>query len=182
MKGKVITTVPRNTAFYVSEYNRKGDWMLIDYKDKTGYMHISRIQLLHKLKHYNSKKISINVVTQPFDKNKHKISYKKMKYPDSDDGYNMLLIDGKKVWGTDGDIPKNEVKSVTITINGKKIVVDPSVYSGLYRLNNHIEFATKIGDTYFIKQSGSDGAGGYHLLWIVSKKHGVSAIANDMDI
>ena len=173
-KSAVVAKILDHEIFNIQMYKRKGNWIPVEYKKTKGYMHLSRITPLSKMKQYKGKSLSIVVVNQPFDKSKHKITMKKFGSEDDGDAYSLVeKIDGKKVWGTDGGLPNREVKSITITLDGKKFNVDKSLYSNLYQMHNHVELITKKDDTYYIQQFASDGAGSYLIVWSVSKAKGV---------
>jgi hypothetical protein len=81
------------------------------------------------------------------------------------------FINGKQYWGTDGELPKSEYKSIIIQIGARKIslplaaldnLFQPSIYSTIV----HIDFPN---DIIYIEASNSDGAGAYDVMWRVEK-------------
>src|SRR4030095_9648087 len=59
---------------------------------------------------YGKDSIKLIITQQPFDKSKYKFTY----YKESPDW--IELINGKQYWGTDGEIPKLEYKSIVAFI------------------------------------------------------------------
>jgi len=61
-------------------------------------------------------------------------------------------------------VPKNEIKSIDIMLDGKKIFISEVLFNDLFVLTNEFNiYRTK--DQYFVQQWNSDGAGGYLIVW-----------------
>ena len=81
-------------------------------------------------------------------------------------------IDNLQIFGTDGNIPKREYKSIKIEIDNVKIELPKNAIKNLFEPN--LESSTvnydKINDILYISSMNSDGAGGYLIIWIIEKK------------
>ena len=126
-----------------------------------GYIHKSRVRFLEDLPTYNGKKFSFTYQLIPFTK-KNKI----IEYGQSNWG---MLINGLPVWGTDMEIPKTEVVNIDIKIGENIIVVPKILIADIYECSNNFNVYKK-DDTYFVQQWNSDGAGGYELIWVITKE------------
>ena len=140
---------------------------------KYGYVYKDRLLEVEYLPAFNNKMIddnnvsfykdSIKIVIQkgPFEKNKHKLT----KMPETDDLYTK--IDGRDFIGTDGDMPRDEIKSFFITIGNNKIQMPPSVYKDLYE-PNFDGTSVHLGKNrnFYILMYNSDAAGSYVVLFI----------------
>ena len=81
------------------------------------------------------------------------------------------IIDGKRSYGIDGIIPKEEIEVISITWNDKNIRIPYSVYSNFYEPNFceeylPIEVYLTNDKKIFLYMSGSDGAGAYSVKFI----------------
>ncbi|BDS06805.1 hypothetical protein NT6N_18450 [Oceaniferula spumae] len=133
-----------------------------DGKRVSGFVHRSRIMPLTKMKKLKQgEAISISYTTQPFVKADHKIS--------QNEHGGVGKIDGLTVWGTDGGLPKTEITGVQLTLNGKKIEVPKRLFANLYEPSKQFNIYSHEG-VFYIPQHCSDGAGGYHLVWVVDQK------------
>jgi hypothetical protein len=83
------------------------------------------------------------------------------------------MVDGRPAIGTDGNMPGVEIASMRFYLDGKEIKVPGRLYADC--------FDPKFGDDYvtlefgrdsrevIISMSGSDGAGGYQVIWRLRK-------------
>ena len=79
-------------------------------------------------------------------------------------------IDGKAALGTDYSVPQNEIKSINLFFNGKKVSVAKELFSDCYNPNFEkdsvkLKFSDD-GKSVMVFMAGSDGAGGYQIFWI----------------
>jgi hypothetical protein len=107
--------------------------------------------------------ITLTITSKPFDPKAHAI--KKCEYA-------ICVIDGRFIYGGNGDVPKEEVTSFVFEQNGKKIELDvSSMYdSGVNNANikQHIS-VTKWGrNSYQLVGYFSDGDDTYIGRWLVS--------------
>ena len=72
------------------------------------------------------------------------------------------------IWGTDGGLPKTEVVDIKVTIAGNEVPIHKVFYADIYECTNDFEVYKK-GETYFVYQRNSDGAGSYEIVWVLDK-------------
>ena len=112
-----------------------------------------------------NKEIKVEFSSGNFQKERHIIRAS----PDS----GVVQIDGHYFMGTDGEIPRTEIKRFIIEINQQKIDVPNSIFSDLYEPNfsGADAYVDKRGNLYIIMYN-SDGAGSYNVIFIMdNKKH-----------
>jgi hypothetical protein len=125
-----------------------------------GFIHKSRLVPLEKLKKYSGTTFSFKYILSEFDSTNRIIDRQDEKW--------ITKIDGRPVWGTDGDFPKNQVDNIEVEINGQEIQIHKVFYSDIYECDN-IFSVYKNGETYFVYQWNSDGAGAYEIVWVFEK-------------
>lgn len=179
IKNNVVDQL--ENGFIVTHFGAEGNWILINYekngKDRDGFIYKDRVKgistftKIPKSKHSNGQillsdnKIEITVTEKKFDKTKHSLKYYKGNPNQLDQ------IDGKPIFGTDGNIPKREYGSITLKIDTLKIVLPKKATENLYEPN--LDFTTanydEATETVYLQALNSDGAGGYAVLWIIEK-------------
>lgn len=170
-QSKVIHKILENEVFFyyiegneewVHVYIPKNKFSLGDWPDWdiAGYTHRSRIKPLNELPTYSGSGFEFSYELGPFDSTSRIISWGKGKWISS--------IDGRRPWGTDGNLPKLVVKEVTVKIDEISIPIHQVFYSDLFECTNSFDIYRK-GDVFFVYQTNSDGAGGYELAWVISK-------------
>ncbi|AMM50521.1 hypothetical protein TH61_04120 [Rufibacter sp. DG15C] len=122
-----------------------------------GFIHTSRLQPLEQVKVYKGSDFAFKYAVEPF-----KLEGRSVK---KQNGQWVETIGGKKVWGTDGGFPKTQVKGVKVSIAGKSIPISKNLYADIYECTNEFK-VYKNGDTYFVYQWNSDGAGAYQVVWV----------------
>jgi hypothetical protein len=124
-----------------------------------GFIHRSRLQPLDKFQTYKGTDIRFEYILEPFVLNNRIV-----------DRYNgaVVAISGRQVWGTDGSFPNTQVKGINVSVNGKKIEINNVLYSDIFECTNTFN-VYKNGDTYFVYQWNSDGAGAYQVVWVFTK-------------
>jgi hypothetical protein len=136
-----------------------------------GYIYKDRVKPIEDLKPLKSKSIEdqfllyddsikIKFSSGKFQKEKHKISRKE----------NFVTkIDGHYFAGTDGDLPRYEIKGLSIEINHQKVDIPKSVYYDLYEpnLNDFTNAYTDGSGTLYIIMHNSDAAGSYDVIFII---------------
>ena len=163
-------------------FEPEGNWINIDYtkngKELNGYIYKDRIKYIDsfldipiktKLNgkvNLESGKIKIEINETKFIKEKHKLTFYKSNARQLDQ------IDNLRIFGTDGNIPKREYKSINIEIDNVKIELPKSALKNLFEpnLENTTVNYDKINDILYISSANSDGAGGYLIIWIIEKK------------
>ena len=176
--SKVLKKLDNNTLIFVLEYDKAyyGNWI---YADNEGYIYNDRVKWIEKLPKiakgitkgntivFEGKEIQVTLSTEKFDKSKHSFKYHK-EYRDI-----IEKIDGKLFWGTDGNMPKREYKSIEVKIRGKQVSIPKSAYNDLYESSLYIEFNSvhydKDNDILYIVANNGDGAGSYMVCWQIEK-------------
>ena len=176
--SKVLKKLDNNTLIFVLEYDKAyyGNWI---YADNEGYIYNDRVKWIHNFPQiakgiakentivFEGKEIQVALSTEKFDKNKHSFKYHK-EYRDI-----IEKIDGKPFWGTDGNMPKREYKSIEVKIRGKQVSIPQSAYNDLYESYLYTEFNSvhydKDNDILYIVANNGDGAGAYMVCWQIEK-------------
>lgn len=176
--SKVLKKLDNNTLIFVLEYDKAhdGNWI---YADNEGYIYNDRVKWIHKFPQiakgiakgntiiFEGKDIQVTLSTEKFDKSKHSFKYHK-EYPDV-----IEKIDGEPFWGTDGNMPKREYKSIEVKIRGKQVSIPQSAYGDLYESYLYTEFNSvhydKDNDILYIVALNGDGAGAYMVCWQIEK-------------
>ena len=176
--SKVIKKLDNNTLIFVFVYDKAhdGNWI---YVDNEGYIYNDRVKWIEELPkvakgvekknaiHFSGKDIQVALSTEKFDKSKHSFKYHK-EYRDI-----IEKIDGKPFWGTDGEMPREEYKSIEVKIRGKQVFIPQSAYNDLYESYLYTEFNSvhydKDNDILYIVANNGDGAGAYMVCWQIEK-------------
>ena len=176
--SKVLKKLDNNTLIFVLEYDKaqEGNWI---YADNEGYIYNDRVKWIHNFPQiakgiakgntivFEGKEIQVVLSTEKFDKSKHSFKYHK-EYRDV-----IEKIDGKLFWGTDGNMPKREYKSIEVKIRGKQVSIPQSAYSDLYQPNLYTDlnfvYYDKDSDILYIVANNGDGAGAYTVCWQIEK-------------
>ncbi|CAD0007434.1 SH3 domain-containing protein [Flavobacterium chungangense] len=179
-KGNNISDKLEN-GFVVYGFQPDNNWVGIDYsknnKDRSGYVYKDRIKYLSEftkiplIKETPSKVIfqkdSLNIIleSKKFDPKTAQLAYLK------NDKSILEKINGKKIWGADGNIPRTTYKLITVTIGNKTIDFPKHVFDDLFEpsfSDTEINYDKK-EDILYISSMNGDGAGGYVILWIIEK-------------
>ena len=180
-KGNNISDKLEN-GFIVYCFEPEGNWVNIDYKkngkDLNGYIYKDRVKYISSFENVALKSnldgkvkmkngnIKIEITETKFEKEKHKLMFYKNNKTQLD------KIDNLQIFGTDGNIPKREYKSIKIEIDKVKIELPKNALKNLFEPNLESSTANydKINDILYISSMNSDGAGGYLIIWIIEKK------------
>ena len=178
VQSKVLKKLDNNTLIFVLEYDKAyyGNWI---YADNEGYIYNDRVKWIHNFPQiakgiakgntivFYRKEIQVVLSTEKFDKSKHSFKYHK-EYRDI-----IEKIDGKLFWGTDGNMPKREYKSIEVKIRGKQVSIPQRAYNDLYESYLYTEFNSvhydKDNDILYIVANNGDGAGAYMVCWQIEK-------------
>ena len=176
--SKVLKKLDNNTLIFVFVYDKAddGNWIHPDYE---GYIYNDRVKWIHNFPQiakgiakgntivFEGKEIQVVLSTEKFDKSKHSFKYHK-EYRDV-----IEKIDGKLFWGTDGNMPKREYKSIEVKIRGKQVSIPQSAYNDLYESYLYTEFNSvhydKDNNILYIVANNGDGAGAYMVCWQIEK-------------
>ncbi|NMH88510.1 hypothetical protein [Flavivirga algicola] len=175
---KIIYKLKENEAFWYNydDYEEKKNWIqvfipkdkfCVDYSEDMylkGYIHKSRLLPIEYLKNSHQKEVQLHYEFKGFNRTNH---------IDDGNGYLVNKIDGRKIWGTDGNYPKREIKKANLIVNNTRINIHKVLYNDLYECNENIK-VYKNKDSYFIKQQHGDGSGAYELIWVLTEKNGIT--------
>ncbi|MGC6467741.1 MAG: hypothetical protein ACON38_19085 [Akkermansiaceae bacterium] len=136
-------------------------------------VHASRLKPLSAFKHFKGKVsektrsetlekdgLKVVITLEPFDPKKRKLTFVEI------EGSRYLSkIDDQPYWGTDGALPLEQGREITVQKNGKTMTVPNEALKdlfnpGLYPGNTMVSLNPKDGAIY-ITSFNSDGAGGY---------------------
>ncbi|MDN5214726.1 hypothetical protein QQ020_21790 [Fulvivirgaceae bacterium BMA12] len=173
-QSKIIHKIYENEVFWYDDEttDHQKDWISIyipknDYclgKSEppylAGFIHKSRLLPLEKLDPCKGKAFSFKYVLSEFNPTNRII--------DKQDGKWITQIDGRPVWGTDGNLPKIQVDDIVVEIDGQLLIINKVFYADLYECN-HAFSVYKNGEIYFVHQWNSDGAGAYEIVWVLEK-------------
>lgn len=173
-QSEIIHRVYENEAFWydyettdkeqdwISIYIPKNDFCLGKSEPNfiVGFIHKSRLLPLEKLEKYIGSDFSFQYTLSDFDSTNRIV--------DKQEGKWITAIDGRPVWGTDGNFPRTKVDDIEVKIDGQEIQIHKIFYSDIYECDNDLSIL-KNGDTYFVHQWNSDGAGAYEIVWVLDK-------------
>ncbi len=114
--------------------------------------------------------ITLNLTATQFNDKNHKITECKI-----NDRPSVCLIDGKPVFGTDLDLPRNQLIKATIKIDKNTINLDATcMYNPWFGKPNVKNFTQKKAfGGYLVSGYFSDGAGSYEAEWFVIENSAV---------
>ena len=76
-------------------------------------------------------------------------------------------IDGKRFWGTDGEIPRTIISSVKLLNKGLPIDIPKNAFQDLYEPSLRTLSICFDGiNTFYVRMDNSDGAGAYTVIWV----------------
>lgn len=167
-------------VFYFED-DAKDNWQYITYKinneEAFGYVYKNRLAAVSNFLElpvfkegkndiiFKNKNLELQIKVKPFAKNNSKITYLK----------NTKIVDkinDKKVWGTDGYLPKNQYNYI-------KLITNTNVYNlPIQALFNLYEPNLKLTNVYldiktnsvFIEATNGDGAGGYTFIMVIQSE------------
>ncbi len=177
--NNIIDTLTNGQVVYCLE--EEGEWILTDFdlskQNGSGYVHKSRIKLIE-----NFDKIAYDNITDStieFKRDTMKLivtktkfipKNNKLQYHKGDTSNNEMRwlekINGNEIWGTDGNVPKNQYGQITLSIRKNKIhlPIDNLFEPNLDYTRVNID---QKNDNIYISAINSDGAGSYAVLWII---------------
>lgn len=192
-KSKILDTVHSGRILYFFQVDEQiGEWLDCNYlrnnKNISGYIHKSRVKLIQTLKEIKpvSKKFElifsnaqtiISIKKEPFIAKNNKLKYRKSN-PECKEATYLYKINGKDVFGTDGDIPREQYGKSTISFQGTTIKLDTDKYFCPNLEYHKLNWDEKT-DTYYLTASNGDGAGAYDVLWVI-KNGKILAIETDI--
>ncbi|HXB05569.1 MAG TPA: hypothetical protein VNW04_00590 [Puia sp.] len=176
--SKIIDTLHNGHFVYCLEAT--GRWVSIDYSRKKymetgGYIFHDRVKLISDFEKipriskgkylFGKDSIKVEVTAQPFVKSRYRITYSRQN-PGS-----IESINGKRVWGTDGELPKTTYKSIVVTWGNREITLPAEATEDLFQpslFNTAVNYDPK-NEILYIHSGNSDGAGFYSVIWKIEK-------------
>jgi len=161
-------------------WETKEGWTNIYYAKKTseerpGYIHRDRFKLITDYvsipargKDYSVFSKDSIIVTQsirPFDKAQYRVSYVK-----GEPGV-VASINGRQVYGTDGELPKRAYRSIRIRLGNRELALPKNAFDDLFEptpWNTTVNYDRE-RDILYIQSMNSDGAGAYSVIWTIGK-------------
>lgn len=168
--NRFVYCYDREGSFYNADYSKRGE-------DKNGYVYHDRVKMVTSyeriarvtnagnLASFSGNQVKVTITTQRFDKSKYKITYNR------DAPGVVEKLNGKTVWGTDGNLPSVEYKSIEVQVGQKTISLPASATENLFEPNNGNTKVNydRIRDILYIQSANSDGAGYYEVIWRIEK-------------
>ncbi|BAV09349.1 hypothetical protein SAMN05421788_101786 [Filimonas lacunae] len=113
--------------------------------------------------------INVNITTGKFDPSKHKLNFVE-KY--------LVKIDNKGYYGNYGNVPKNTIATVTVTVGKDTIVIPPAAYADIYNPEftySHSGVVSASGGVYqsadkkklYIYLLKREAGGSYEVTWVI---------------
>lgn len=177
--SKVIDKLENGHLVYWLEQN--GNWANIEYtkneQERDGQVYYDRLKFISDYSSipfhsqgsnsvtYSKDSIKVIISQQKFDKSKYKLSF------NGEAKDQVELINGKQYWGTDGEVPKREYKSIVVYIGQRKIILPQTSLTNLFEpsLNHTVVNYDKANNILYIQSANSDGAGFYEVIWKIEK-------------
>lgn len=179
ISNNIIDTLANGQIVFCME--REGDWLPIDYnlkkQNNSGYVHKSRVVLIENYEKIVCNKLSDSIIEfkrdtikliitkTKFIAQKNKLEYHKVNGLKGKEAL-LVKINGKEIWGTDGNVPKIQYKQFILTL-AKDTIQLPM--ENLFEPNFNFMKVNIDGrsKTIYISTLNGDGAGGYAALWII---------------
>lgn len=166
----ILTQIQANHVFWYEEpESRETEWIKVhvskdrftlgcfEYSVISGYIHRSRLWPLDEIDEYQGEDFSFSYTIAPFSRNGRVV--------DGVDGHPVAAIDGRRPFGTDGGMPKMEVKAIDVTMMGDEIPVHYSLYEDLFEIQKN-QTIVEVDGTYIVYSWASDGGGSYLVAWV----------------
>jgi hypothetical protein len=175
--SRIVGKINNDCVFSYDESD-KSDWVRVytQYTEDAsggtaGFVHKSRILPLSAFKTIKTTKflkdsciarndsLIVIIKSSPFNPAKHRLFYADKE---------LKKIDGKFIWGTDGEVPKTTISSLKIIRKGEVITVPQSALNNLYEPRfETLKVFAGANDSIYIELDNSDGAGAYSIIWTI---------------
>ena len=150
----------KKDTIYIGSRHLLAKFNTIVMKDSIIILKYKQYEITIKSKDFNRNKHSLDVVDTVWKSNA-KVDYLKAKN----------IIDGKKAYGIDGNIPNTELWEFRIKVNQEVLQLPAKYFSDNYNVNLQDTEAYLSSDNIFIYVyiSGSDAAGSYSTKYVLDK-------------
>jgi len=166
--SEVLYKISENQVFFYWPSGDESDWAPVFINENKyslgfddtyikGFIHKSRLLPLEKLSKHNEQDVQFKLITSSFSENDN--------YVKKEHDIFVKRINGRCVWGTDGNLPRKQVSGIDVIIEGTVIDIHEVLYSDLFQTNNNFNIY-KRGRTVIIYNRNSDAAGSYELTWV----------------
>jgi len=171
---------------FVYCFETKDGWTNIEYANKKddylhGYIYHDRLRFIADYEKIpNLKKsdsifvkdsLKVIVSTRRFVKARYHITYSKPSHEYDTSIIGVVAINGRKVWGTDGEMPSTEYASISVNFGARHLVLPRAAFEDLFQptiWNTKVNYDRK-NDILYIVSENSDGAGAYGIIWKIEK-------------
>lgn len=185
---KAFPFVGSNTVFKVNNgdpvYCIKEEddgWLSVVYgfgkNSKSGFIQRSTVKIIDSLSKvpcsniidtaavWNTDSVRVSIYTMPFDQKSSTLLFNRGTSLSSTKS--LTKIDGKEVWGTDGNVPVRQYAQILVEWRKNKILVpfDNLYEPNLKKTHVYFDWATK---NIYIAAANSSGAGSYVALWVIA--------------
>ncbi|MCE3283453.1 MAG: type 3 domain protein [Chitinophagaceae bacterium] len=177
----VIDTLSAGRLVYCFDEEEDAEgWYPVDYHRNgqmhSGYIHKTRVAYLERMEPfflrskgdtlYELRHDSIYITIKV---GKANLKGRKLAYDESSGGKFLSTIDGREIFGTDGELPRREYKSIVIK-NGTRILrLDKKKYHNFFEPSTEGAMAMTDPSTgiIYLVSYNSDGAGAYIVTWMI---------------
>lgn len=172
-KGKVIYKILEDEVFIYDELKTNSDWVTVyiskhkfdlssdENSTLMGYVHKSRLLPVDELTEYKGNNFLFKYKLGAFSSEDKILDYHEGKW--------LVKVNGRRFYGTDGALPKVEIKGIEVSLDGNLFKVPDVFYGDLFECNTDIQIH-KHNENYIVHHWNSDGAGGYLLVWVFDEK------------
>ncbi len=167
--GKAVWIFDEINEGYVDAEYSKGDVFLY------GKIHGSRLRAISSFNEIPLAKQSDDIIILKDDF--FKIEVSKKQYSKGERYYSRcdnepLRINGSYVWGTDGNIPKEEYAAFKVSFDNTELSLPQAAYNDLFQpnLDNLKAYYNPENKYLYITSLNGDGAGGYVVLWLFKNR------------
>jgi flavodoxin len=141
LKSKIVGKIKEGELFFCRGNENFKDWFEIIYqgrKDLSGYILRSQVRFIRNLSAIKNRKsigdtlyikndsINLSMTIGKFNETQHKFLK---------DENSIIKIDAKRPLGTDGELPKTEIKSINVMIREKLIRLPKKEINDLFEIN-----------------------------------------------
>ncbi|MFD2910099.1 hypothetical protein ACFSX9_15320 [Flavobacterium ardleyense] len=170
-----------DNGFVINYFERDGLWIAIRYekndaeisgfilrdrlRDFTSFQEVQgRSEKSNEYKLFN-RNVEIVVSDKVFNASEHSIMYYEI--------YKGVIerIEGKEIYGTDGDLPKREYNALEVKINGIKVVMPKGAIQNLFEptIEYTVAYFDEKSQTLYIRSDNSDWSASYAVIWVIEK-------------
>jgi hypothetical protein len=185
IKNNIVDTIYNGEFVFIWDFDDElKNWFSIIYikndHEKDGYIYKTKFKELNKFQEISNKNfiyggvvlksdsIKITIKVDSFQIRKNKIEYEI-----EENSYKFVKkINNKKFYGTDGEVPSYQYKSIEIEFGKDNIVIPKSAFKDLFEpnINNTNASYDPLTQNLYIYALNSNGAWSYGILWIIKNK------------